>query len=389
MAREAARQVPELIDVLDDDALAQALTCVALSLPYAEDPAEALPLCASLWPRGARSIRLQARIDQAQGTALLWLGRPREGWPVLRAALDRIAGGSAQAEAVNLGNQLLRASELMGLAARAAAEAEDTRRLVHDVGLGPLYEADLLHHGGLLQLVAGQPGPGLRAMAAADALLGSGAQHGFYYAMRSAIALRLLGAPDEARAQLLALEPPSGALVARAFWCALRARLAANAGEPWQSWLDEAVRCCACPDGMLALRLQVLALALAPQRPVGATAALLAELDARGMQGLLRQALGAAARGALVAGDQRAAIAHAQAALALADRTDPWLDDPATVWLEAGSVLREAGEPAAAAAALATGAQWVKQAANTLDEPATRRRWCEANAVHRALLAGA
>jgi hypothetical protein len=79
---------------------------------------------------------------------------------------------------------------------------------------------------------------------------------------------------------------------------------------------------------------------------------------------------------------------QAQAALALAERTDPWLDDPATVWLDAASVLQEAGEPAAAAAALAAGAQWVRQAAMTLDDPATRQRWCEANATHRALLAG-
>jgi hypothetical protein len=62
------------------------------------------------------------------------------------------------------------------------------------------------------------------------------------------------------------------------------------------------------------------------------------------------------------------------------------IDEPASVWQVAGEVLLEAGETKDAAAAFAAGAAWVRAAADTIDDPALRKRWCEANATHRALL---
>jgi len=104
------------------------------------------------------------------------------------------------------------------------------------------------------------------------------------------------------------------------------------------------------------------------------------------MKGLLRCALGGAARIALERGDARAAH-YARGALQLAPHTDLWCEEPAQVWVTAHAVLQGCGHATEAGEAKRTGATWVRERAAQWTDVAAREAWLEGQPLHRALLA--
>jgi hypothetical protein len=73
--------------------------------------------------------------------------------------------------------------------------------------------------------------------------------------------------------------------------------------------------------------------------------------------------------------------------LALADAIDPWFDDTARRWADAGELLAACGDEEGAAAVVKLGASWVHAAAKTLSDPLHARAWL-GHAVHRRLVGG-
>ena len=104
------------------------------------------------------------------------------------------------------------------------------------------------------------------------------------------------------------------------------------------------------------------------------------------MKGLLRCALGGAARIALERGDSRAAE-FVRRALQLAPHTDLWCEEPAQVWVTAHAVLQGCGHADEAAEAKRHGAAWVRERAAQWADAAERAAWLEGQRLHRALLA--
>jgi hypothetical protein len=123
--------------------------------------------------------------------------------------------------------------------------------------------------------------------------------------------------------------------------------------------------------------------------PADEVAALLIDLHARGMRGLLRCALNGAARAALARGEQEQAADHAREAVQLATHADIWCEEPADVWWTAFEVLRACGHTAEATAALRAGAAWVEAGAAQWAAAAERDGWRQGHPVHRALLRAA
>ncbi|MDZ7651457.1 MAG: hypothetical protein U5L03_02240 [Burkholderiaceae bacterium] len=119
--------------------------------------------------------------------------------------------------------------------------------------------------------------------------------------------------------------------------------------------------------------------------PAAEGQALLADLRARGMRGLLRCALNGAARAALARGVAQAAD-HAREGLQLAAHADIWCEEPADVWWTAFEVLEDCGHAAEAEAALQTGAAWVQAGATQWTDVHERDAWLRGNPLHRALL---
>jgi hypothetical protein len=181
--------------------------------------------------------------------------------------------------------------------------------------------------------------------------------------------------------------PAGGAAAAlppcEGWWAFVHWRLASTPQSRRQA-LEAQARRWPAENGVMGCRRQVLAATLAPpDRRLAED--LVAELRRRGLWPLLRRAELVAARAALAAGARIAAVEHARQALALAGSVDPWTDEPASVWVEAAAVLREAGAVDEAGAALARGRAWLQQAAETLSDAAERRAWLQGNPLHRAL----
>jgi hypothetical protein len=140
-------------------------------------------------------------------------------------------------------------------------------------------------------------------------------------------------------------------------------------------------------DGVMGCRQRVLAATLrAPG--LDAAEALVAEMQARGLVPLCRQAHGIAAEAALAAGAVDAALRHARTLLALDGTIDPWTDEPAAPWLCAAAVLRAAGAAAEADEALARGRAWLRAAALGLPDARAQRLFVEGNPLHRRLMTG-
>jgi DNA-binding SARP family transcriptional activator len=380
---EATAQAGLLVDdlqadgaALPADRLAAALFACAAVAPYSPQPQQLAALCEAHRARcEAGPPRAQLSFHLAAGTCLNWLGRPLQAEPDLRRARRLADDFGDHGSIVNVTHQDLRNALLLGDAPRAQAAALDCGRAVRAGGYGSSFRLHAWAAQALSAVAAGQPAPALAALRALQAeMVGVNPRSEAEVAAAQAVAWCALGHADLAAQGLPELE----GWLAFAHWrladtAAVRqAALAAMA----QRWPAE--------DGVMGWRRRVLDATLVLPAPAAADR-LVAELRARALWPLARQAHAIAARSALAAGAEEPAAAHARQALALAAHVDPWTDERASVWLDAAAVLRAVGAAAEADAARADGRAWLAQAAEHLPAAADHVAWCEGNPLHRAL----
>jgi tetratricopeptide (TPR) repeat protein len=285
---------------------------------------------------------------------------------------------------INLANQFIRCAVMRGEFGRAREFVDECLRAVDAGGHGPGFRADALGAAAMLLLIEGRPAEAMAELRRIEAIVAETGRPmaGDWVALLAAAWLQR-GRPDHAKA---VLEQCAEAARHRgtAF---VRVRLAQGDDQALDAALAELARCWPADDAIMGLRRRVLAARLgrASAPDIGR---LIETLQARGLRPLLRSAHLASARYAGDAGDHAAAAAHARDALALAAMVDPWVDEAASVWVDAAAALRRAGAAGEAAAALAEGRRWVERTAATL-EGDERRDWLEGNPLHRALAAPA
>lgn len=362
---------------LSADRLAAALFACTAVAPYSPQPQRLAPLCDALRARcEAGPPRARLSFHLAVGTCLNWLGQPMRAGVDLEQARRMADDFGDHSSVVNVTHQQLRGALLLGDAHGALAAAQDCGKAVQAGGFGLSFRLHAWAAQALAALAAGQPAAALRALQALEAAsAGVDLRSEPEVAAARALAWCALGRSDLAAQDLPACE----GWLAFAHW-----RLAATATAR-EAALAEMARLWPAADGVMGFRRRVLAATLALPEQADAEA-LVAELRARGLWPLARQAHGIAARSALAAGDGERAAVHARQALALAAQVDPWTDDGAAVWLDAAAVLQAAGEVAEAAAAREQGRAWVACTAEELPETADRLAWRDRHPLHRALL---
>ncbi|MGE5665707.1 MAG: AAA family ATPase, partial [Betaproteobacteria bacterium] len=367
--------------------LGEAARFICAAVPYGLPVDEALALCAAVQDAVAAEgkaalISLQSGI----GTALHWDARLREADERLTAAL---AGADEEVEPavrIYLGNRLARVRHSLGELDRALDVGLATLGFAErsHAGVGP--RTNLMHVLGPMLIGHGEPAAGIEMLRRAQTLAED--QISRSEAADRAVACLAVGQVDEAERWLArtGLAGTTAFAVHDQVALVARARIAQARGAP----VDEPVR------GLLRLQAEPLPIGVslllrsvllrwhAPEG--GQIDALLTELEARGMKGLLRCALGGAARIALERGDSRAAE-FVRRALQLAPHTDLWCEEPAQVWVTAHAVLQGCGHADEAAEAKRHGAAWVRERAAQWADAAERAAWLEGQPLHRALLA--
>lgn len=362
---------------LPSDRLAAALFACTAVAPYSPQPQRLASLCDSLRARcedGPARARLSFHL--AVGTCMNWLGRPLQADGDLAQARRLADEFGDHGSVVNVTHQQLRCALQRGDAHGALAAARDCGKAVQAGGYGLSFVLHAWAAQVLAALAAGQPAAALSALQALEAA-GAGVdwRNEPEVAAARAVAWFALGRRDRAAQDLAGCE----GWLAFAHW-----RLATTTSAR-QAALAEMARLWPAEDGVMGFRRRVLTLSLEVPAPADAEA-LLAELRARELWPLARQAHGIAARSALAAGDGPRAAAHAREALALAEQVDPWTDEGAAVWLDAIAVFQATGAAAEAAAAREAGRAWVGRLADALPGEADRHAWRDRHPLHHALL---
>jgi hypothetical protein len=393
---EAVASAEALIDVLVHkpgwiaaDDLGWGLRTVALTVPFGTDIERALVAAGRVQALAdPHDEHAQRQVLAARGTVLHWASRPMEAARVLQAAWP--AGQSAR-EAGNrstLANQLMRVQHALGDLPEAIRLGRLLLAEAPPLELGAVVVSDAMHVLSLMEIASGDAVTGIARWPVLLQLLADAAVPvPDLYVTSQALACMAIGRLDEAAALLAAHPQPADHTlgVQDLNWQLARARLAALRGESPARWLAPVRPALGLAPG-LELQRRVAIASIDPP-PLAELRPLLADLQARGLRGLLRTLHAAAARAALAAGDSDEAVAQARSALALAAQVDAWIDDAASVWLVAAQVLQACGRHAEAADAAAAGAAWVHAGAAAWPLEHERRAWLQGQPVHRRLLA--
>ncbi len=323
----------------------------------------------------------------ARGGLLHWAARPLDAAVDLQAAWPPADAAHEAGTRVTLANQLMRVRHALG---DLPGALDQGRRLLVEAAaldLGELVVTDVMHVLAMVEVASGQAATGMARWADVQRRLQQAGQPlPEQYMISQALAHIALGRHADAAAWLDRHPAPGrpGQRLTDLGWQLARARLASVRGEDPSPWLAGAASATGLPPGLQLQRQVAMASLLTPTHDE--LEPLLDRLRQRGMRGLQRTAEIAAARAALAGGQPGPALAHARTALALAGHVDAWIDEPASVWLDAADVLSACGCADEAASAVATGAAWVTRGAAMWEDPAHRAAWLDGNPVHRRLL---
>ena len=367
--------------------LGEAARFICAAVPYGLPVDEALALCAAVQDAvAAEGKAALVSLHSGIGTALHWDARLREADERLSAALADAGDELEPAVRIYVGNRLARVRHSLGELPRALEVGLATLEFAEraHAGVGP--RTNLMHVLGPMLIGHGEPAAGIEMLHRAQVLAED--QISRSESADRAVACLAVGQIDEAERWLArtGLSGTTAFAVHDQVALVARARIAQARGTSVEEPVEGLLRLQAesLPIGVSLLLRAVL---LRWHAPAGAEIdALLAELEARGMKGLLRCALGGAARIALERGDARAAH-FARRALQLAPHTDLWCEEPAQVWVTAHAVLQGCGHATEAGEAKRTGATWVRERAAQWTDVAAREAWLEGQPLHRALLA--
>jgi tetratricopeptide (TPR) repeat protein len=378
-----AEELEAHLDDIDPPEQAAALFAAAIAAPYVREPQRLADLCERLRGRcGVGSRQVRQAYFQASGLILAWLGLPLRAEPELAAAREIAIEFADHAVTVNASNQRMRTALMRGDFERVDADIDELMHALKAGGHGPTFAADGCGFRALLRLAQGRPVEAMAELERMQALAAAG-QKPLARDWLAIIALAWMQRGRRERAQ--AIVEGAGTEIDQGGIAFVRIRLAQADASRLDDALDVTKDGWPPPASALGMRLRTLE-AFLRRPPLADVQVLIATLRERGLRPLERLAHLAAARAAVAIGEQAAAGTHARAALAMAALVDPWVDEPAQVWLEAGAALRAAGAVDEAKAAFAAGRAWVEQAAATLESDDDRRAWREGNPVHRALL---
>jgi DNA-binding SARP family transcriptional activator len=374
-------------ELLTGAELGEAARFICAAVPNGLPAEEALALCSAVQDKVATEGRAAlVSLHSGIGTALHWEARLREADERLTAAFDLTDTQVSPAVRIYVGNRLARVRHSLGELDRALDVGLATLRFAEEVNAGVGPRTNLMYILGLMLIGHGQPAAGITMLREAAALDGdqtSPAESADMVLGHLAVGQIAAAEPWLARTEV---RGTAGFAVHDQVVLVARARLAAVRGasveEPVQALLGLVSQ--PLPTGVALLARAVLLRWHAP--PDGEIDALLAQLEARGMKGLLRCALGGAARIALERNRMADAASHARRALALAQHVDLWCEEPAQVWVTAHEVFEGCGLQAEAAQAKAAGAAWVRRMAAQWTDEGERGAWFNDQPLHRALL---
>jgi hypothetical protein len=381
-------------DLLDGAELAEAARFACAAVPYGLPAERAIALYEAVQaPVAAGGARPLVELQLALGGVLHWAAQPLQADAVLTEAWQSpVPAGDAWLK-VSIGNRLARVRSSLGLLDAALDVGEATLALAeHErAAVGTLTE--LMEILALMQIGRGQAAAALTRLQRMMKLLADDGAEPWPASFRDlAIAYLAVGRIDDAERWMArhteAIGTPGFALHDLAYFTAA-ARLRHARGESPAAPVAQlaALGQQRLPAGPELQRRAILMRWLPPA--AAEQDALLADLRARGMRGLLRCALNGAARAALARSELALAADHAREALQLAAHADIWCEEPADVWWTAFEVLQACGYAAEAKAALQTGAAWVLAGATQWTDVHERDAWLRGNPLHRALLQGA
>jgi DNA-binding SARP family transcriptional activator len=381
-------------DLLDGAELAEAARFACAAVPYGLPAERALALYEAVRaPVAAGGARALVELQAALGGVLHWAAQPLEADAVLTEAWRAPAAAGDASLRITIGNRLARVRSSLGQLAAALEVGEATLALAEQVQAGVGVVTDLMEILALMQVGRGQAAAALaRIELMLKRLADDGAEPSPATCRDIANACLAAGRLDDAERWVarspVALGAPGFALHDLTY-LTTAARLKQARGESPAAEATQLaqLREKGLPVGPL-LQLRAVLLRWRPPPP-DEVRALLADLRARDMRGLLRCALNGAARAALERGDRKAAAEHAREALQLAAHADIWCEEPADVWWTAYEVLQACGHADEADAALNEGAAWVEAGSAQWTTAAEREAWREGNPVHRALLRAA
>jgi DNA-binding SARP family transcriptional activator len=378
-------------ELLEGTELAEAARFACAAVPYGLPAERALSLYEAVRaPVAASGARALVELQAALGGVLHWTAQPLQADAILTEAWQSpVPAGDAWLK-VSIGNRLARVRSSLGLLDAALDVGEATLALAeHErAGVGTLTE--LMEILALMQIGRGQAAPALARLQRMLKLLADDGAEPWPASFRDlAVAYLAVGRLDEAEQWLArhteAIGTPGFALHDLAYFAAA-ARLRHARGESPAAAVAQLAELGQqrLPAGPELQRRAILMRWLPPA--AAEQDALLADLRARGMRGLLRCALNGAARAALARGELALAADHARAALQLAAHADIWCEEPAEVWWTAFEVLRACGQADEARAALRAGAAWVQAGAAQWTDASERDAWLHGNPLHRSLL---
>lgn len=389
---ETARQLARAFSgegrrLLTGAELGEAARFVCAAVPYGLPVDEALALCTAVQDAVATAGKTAlVNLHTGIGSALHWDARLCEADERLTAALETADEEVDAAVRIYLGNRLARVRHSLGDLDRALEVGLATLALAEQKHAGVGARTDLMRILGLMQIGHDEPAAGIAMLRSAIAL--QDGEVSLPDAADLAVAHLAVGRIDEAESWLARTGLTGGTAFALQDLGALlaRARLAtargASAAEAVQGLLD--LLAGGVPTGpSLLLRAVLLRWRTPAQEEIDA---LLAELQARGMKALLRCASAGAARIALERGEKAAAAERARRALQLAPHVDIWCEEPAQVWVTAGTVLAACGHREEARRAHAAGAAWVRGCTSQWTDEAARHAWTDGQPLHAALL---
>jgi len=372
-----------------------AVRAAAAIAPFSQRPEGALALCDAVRPQLDLAEADTAIVfGRAHGMVLNWLGHAPRAIDALRPVMRRLRQRRHPGLLAGTGAALARALHMAGRNAEAAATCDQMSAVLADAepGVAEGIATDLLHFKALMLLALGRLRDARTQMRQLiDHLAAEGKPcPGTFTDVMAQIALAAGDLDGAARWAARHPPVPPGQSVVALMHGWLRVQIAGARGDDTAALLQEAGTNMASPAVTVATlkhRVMQVRWQALPYDEVAALAALLRE---RGLRGMQRAAEAAAARAAMAQHDLLAAAAHARAALTLADALDPGCDEMAGVWATASTVLQAAGAHAEARAAHDAGVAWLQRtAAHEFEDEASRRRFLQGHASHRALLAGA
>jgi hypothetical protein len=380
-------------DLLDGAELAEAARFACAAVPYGLPAERALALYEAVRaPVAASGARALVELQTALGGVLHWAAQPLEADALLTEAWQSPAVAGDALLRITIGNRLARVRSSLGLLDAALDVGEATLALAERMPAGVGVITDLMEILALMQVGNGQAAAGLRRLQRMLQILEDDGGDLSPSTCRDIAVAYMAAGQLEAAEQWMTRSPVASGTPGYALhdlaYLTTQARLMQARGE---SPAAVAVRLQALAGQGLpagpALQARAVLLRWLPP-PADELHALLAELRARGMRGLLRCALNGAARAALARGELALAADHAREALQLAAHADIWCEEPAEVWWTAFEVLQACGYAAEAKAALQTGAAWVQAGATQWTDVYERDTWLRGNPLHRALLQG-